>query len=168
MRRSTECFPTCFWGQHKNNCRLPRSGAKGRRMEGRKNANPKEGVHLGLSVFGRRKEKDKAKERPRKNKPYETAFDESFLIKKQKEFRKTFGFAEDEEIVASTYMTPCHFKSLLTLWLQGFSCSMQGGGRMQNMVQGTLFITNSYVCFYSNWWANERKVCRLGFSSFSI
>ena len=137
-------------------------------MEGRKNANPKEGVHLGLSVFGRRKEKDKAKERPRKNKPYETAFDESFLIKKQKEFRKTFGFAEDEEIVASTYMTPCHFKSLLTLWLQGFSCSMQGGGRMQNMVQGTLFITNSYVCFYSNWWANERKVCRLGFSSFSI
>lgn len=31
------------------------------------------------------------------------------------------------------------------------------------MVQGTLFITNSYVCFYSNWWANERKVCRLGF-----
>jgi hypothetical protein len=60
-------------------------------------------------------------------------------IKKQKEFRKIFDFSEDEEIVAS------------------YSCSMRAGGMIENMVQGTMFITNKYVCFYSNFWGTEKK-----------
>ena len=137
-------------------------------MEGRKNANPKEGVHLGLSVFGRRKEKDKAKERPRKNKPYETAFDESFLIKKQKEFRKTFGFAEDEEIVASTYMTPCHFNicSHSGFKVSAVQCKEGAGckiwSRVHSLLQAAMFV------FIQTGGPMKGRFVALAFSSFSI
>ncbi|KAL6058321.1 Serine/threonine-protein kinase Nek1 [Balamuthia mandrillaris] len=59
------------------------------------------------------------------------------VIKKQKEFRKIFGFPEDEEIVAS------------------YHCSMKSAGF--SLLQGTLYLTNKHVCFYSNFLGTERK-----------
>jgi len=86
------------------------------------------------------------------------------LVKKQKEFRKIFEFPEDEEIVASTLVLPNEtgLFDLLSIAppVQGFNCSLKAsaGGVIENMVQGTMYITPKHICFYSNFWGTERKV----------
>lgn len=35
---------------------------------------------------------------------------------------------------------------------------MRAGGMIENMVQGTMYITTKHVCFHSTFWGTERKV----------